>query len=42
MHDEAVSGWLNSFLDGKSTLLLAGSNEEAARLARERRPESPE
>jgi hypothetical protein len=34
MHDDAVSGWLNSFLDGKSTLLLAGSNEEAARLAR--------
>ncbi len=34
MHDEAASGWLNSFLDGKSTFLLAGSNEEAARLAR--------
>jgi hypothetical protein len=34
MHDEAVSGWLNSFLDGKSTFLLAGSNEKAARLAR--------
>jgi hypothetical protein len=34
MHDEAVSGWLNSFLDGKNTFLLAGSNEEAARLAR--------
>lgn len=34
MHDEAVSGWPNSSLDGKSTLLPAGSNQEAARLAR--------
>ncbi|MGH3184188.1 MAG: ATP-dependent DNA helicase, partial [Streptosporangiaceae bacterium] len=34
MRDDAVDCWLTDFLAGKSALLLAGSNEEAAQLAR--------
>jgi hypothetical protein len=33
MYDRAVRNWLGDFLAGKDTLLLAGSNEEAAELA---------
>jgi len=33
-YDDAVMLWVNDHLDGRDTLLLAASNEEAARLAR--------
>ena len=34
MREEAVSLWLTDYLRGKDSLLMAGSNEEAAELAR--------
>jgi conjugative relaxase-like TrwC/TraI family protein len=34
MRDDAVDLWLTDYLRGKNSLLLAGSNEEAAELAR--------
>ena len=34
MREEAVGLWLTDYLRGKNSLLLAGSNEEAAALAR--------
>ncbi|MGH7732712.1 MAG: MobF family relaxase, partial [Gemmatimonadales bacterium] len=34
VYDDAVSRWVTDHLDGRDTLLLAASNEEAARLAR--------
>ena len=34
MHDDAVDLYMTDIAQGKKALLLAGSNEEAARLAR--------
>ena len=34
MYDDAVDAWLADFAEGKATLLMAASNEEAAALAR--------
>ena len=34
MCDDAVTGWITDFSSGKDTLLLAASNDEAARLAK--------
>ena len=34
MYDDAVDAWVTDFAEGKATLLLAASNEEAATLAR--------
>jgi hypothetical protein len=34
MHDKAALAFLADFLDGKDSILLAGSNDEAADLAR--------
>ena len=36
-HERAVGLWITDFVRGKETLLLAGSNEEAAELARQAR-----